>query len=159
MRFDDEEAYERYLAALSRSQRWRDQGSDELTRRLKRAPEVFKLSPTPRSLLRAWGTLKKLWTSAESRVHFMRTHHSAFSGSVRRNSLVCASVITSPLRLPLLRSTVQSHFQLPIITRSATSRLSSSRFQYRAELSIRMIMPVASWLSTNYTSWIQALIA
>lgn len=53
MRFDDEEAYERYLAALSRSQRWRDQGSDELTRRLKRAPEVFKLSPTPRSLLRA----------------------------------------------------------------------------------------------------------
>src|SRR5438034_227514 len=53
LRFDDEEAYERYLAALSRSQRWRDQGSDELTRRLKRAPEVFKLSPTPRSLLRA----------------------------------------------------------------------------------------------------------
>ena len=82
----------------------------------------------------------------------MRTHHSAFSGSVRRNSLVCASVITSPLRLPLLRSTVQSHFHLPIITRSATWRLSSSRFQYRAELPIRMIMPVASWLSTSYTS-------
>ncbi len=46
MRFEDQAAYERQAAALSRSQRWRGEVSDELARRLKGAPEVLKLSPT-----------------------------------------------------------------------------------------------------------------
>jgi len=50
-RFNDPAAYERYLGDLARSQRWRDEISKELSRRLKRAPEVLKLSPTSRSLL------------------------------------------------------------------------------------------------------------
>jgi len=50
-RFNDQTAYELYVAALARSSRWRDEISKELARRLKQAPEVLKLSPTARSLL------------------------------------------------------------------------------------------------------------
>ena len=50
-RFNDQAAYELHLAALARSPRWRDQIAKELAGRLKRAPEVLKLSPTTRSLL------------------------------------------------------------------------------------------------------------
>jgi ketosteroid isomerase-like protein/quinol monooxygenase YgiN len=52
MRFGDQGAYERYLATLSRSQEWNGKTSNELTQRLKRAPEILKLSPTARSQLR-----------------------------------------------------------------------------------------------------------
>ena len=50
--FPDLAAYENYLAALSRSERWRDEVSTALTRHLERAPEVLNLSPTARSQLR-----------------------------------------------------------------------------------------------------------
>src|SRR4029077_5213304 len=50
--FPDLAAYENYLAALSRSERWRGEISIALTRYLERAPEVLKLSPTARSQLR-----------------------------------------------------------------------------------------------------------
>src|SRR6266404_3401287 len=50
-RFNDPDAYERHIAALTQSPRWRDQISKELARRLKREPEILKLSPTTRSLL------------------------------------------------------------------------------------------------------------
>jgi hypothetical protein len=50
-RFNDPAAYELHVAALARSPRWRDEISKELARRLKRAPEIWKLSPTARSLL------------------------------------------------------------------------------------------------------------
>jgi hypothetical protein len=50
--FPDLAAYENYLAALSRSERWRGEVSTALTRYLERAPEVLKLSPTARSQLR-----------------------------------------------------------------------------------------------------------
>jgi hypothetical protein len=50
-RFNNPAAYELHCAALARSQRWRGEISEELPRRLKRAPEILKLSPTPRSLL------------------------------------------------------------------------------------------------------------
>ena len=50
-RFNDAPAYERYLAALTQSPRWRDEISKELARRFKRAPEILKLSTTTRSLL------------------------------------------------------------------------------------------------------------
>jgi quinol monooxygenase YgiN len=50
-RFNDSAAYERHIAALTHSQRWRDEISKELARRLKRQPEILKLSPTTRSLL------------------------------------------------------------------------------------------------------------
>ena len=52
MGFADQAEYERYATTLAGSQRWRGQVSEELTRRLKGAPEVLKLSPTPRSHLR-----------------------------------------------------------------------------------------------------------
>lgn len=52
MRFEDRAAYEHHAAALSRSQRWRGEVSEELARRLKGPPEVLKLSPTARSQLR-----------------------------------------------------------------------------------------------------------
>ena len=51
-RFRDGDAYEDYVAALSRSPRWNGEVSEELARRLKVAPEVLKLSPTARSHLR-----------------------------------------------------------------------------------------------------------
>jgi len=50
-RFNDPGAYERYLAVPTQSPRWRDEISKELARRLKREPEILKLSPTTRSLL------------------------------------------------------------------------------------------------------------
>ena len=50
--FPDLAAYENYLAALSRSERWHSEVSTQLTRFLGRAPEVLKLSPTARSQLR-----------------------------------------------------------------------------------------------------------
>ncbi len=50
-RFNDPAAYERHIAALTQYPRWRDQISKELARRLKREPEILKLSPTMRSLL------------------------------------------------------------------------------------------------------------
>ena len=50
-RFNDAVAYECPIAALTQSPRWRDEISKELTRRLKREPEILKLSPTMRSLL------------------------------------------------------------------------------------------------------------
>ena len=50
-RFNDAAAYERHIAALTQSPPWRDEISKELKRRLKRAPEILKLSPTTRSLL------------------------------------------------------------------------------------------------------------
>ena len=52
MRFQDQDAYERHLAALNQSEQWCSKISNELTRRLRRAPEILKLSPTARSLLR-----------------------------------------------------------------------------------------------------------
>jgi hypothetical protein len=50
-RFNNPVAYERPIAALTQSPRWRDEISKELARRLKREPEILKLSPTTRSLL------------------------------------------------------------------------------------------------------------
>jgi hypothetical protein len=50
-RFDDLAAYERQVADLEKSPLWRDEISKELARRLKRAPEILRLSPTSRSLL------------------------------------------------------------------------------------------------------------
>ena len=50
-RFNDQTAYELYVAAPGRAPRWRDGISGELARRLKQAPEVLKLSPTARSRL------------------------------------------------------------------------------------------------------------
>ena len=50
-RFNDPAAYERHIAALTQSPRWRDENSKELARRLKRPPEILKLSSTTRSLL------------------------------------------------------------------------------------------------------------
>jgi hypothetical protein len=50
--FPDLAAYENYLAALSRSERWRSEVSTPLTRFLERAPEILRLWPTARSLLR-----------------------------------------------------------------------------------------------------------
>ncbi len=49
-RFTDQVAYEGYAAALTESQQWREI-SEGLARRLNRAPEVLKLSPTSRSQL------------------------------------------------------------------------------------------------------------
>ena len=50
-RFNDAGAYERHLAALTQFPRWRDEIAKELARRLKREPEILKLSPTMCSLL------------------------------------------------------------------------------------------------------------
>jgi hypothetical protein len=50
--FPDLAACENYLAALSRSEGWRSKVSTVLTRHLEKAPEVLRLSPTARSLLR-----------------------------------------------------------------------------------------------------------
>jgi len=50
--FPDLAAYENYVAALSRSEQWRDEISTALTRYLEKTPEVLKLSPTARSRLR-----------------------------------------------------------------------------------------------------------
>ena len=49
-RFNDAAAYDAYLDALARSDRW-DEIREELTGRIKGPPEILKLSPTARSLL------------------------------------------------------------------------------------------------------------
>jgi hypothetical protein len=50
-RFSDPSACDRYVAALARSEPWREKIAAELARRLKGTPEILKLSPTGRSLL------------------------------------------------------------------------------------------------------------
>jgi NIPSNAP protein len=50
--FQDSVAYEKYVAARSRSEQWRGEVSKRLAHYLKNAPEVLKLSPTARSQLR-----------------------------------------------------------------------------------------------------------
>ena len=50
--FQDLGAYENHVAALPKSQQWRNEVSGDLARYLDRAPEVMKLSPTARSQLR-----------------------------------------------------------------------------------------------------------
>jgi hypothetical protein len=50
--FRDLAAYERNVAALERSRRWREGVEGVLAPRLVRPPEVLRLSPTARSLLR-----------------------------------------------------------------------------------------------------------
>jgi hypothetical protein len=50
--FPDLAAYKNYVAALSRSEGWRSKVSTALTRHLEKAPELLRLSPTARSLLR-----------------------------------------------------------------------------------------------------------
>jgi hypothetical protein len=49
--FPDEAAYERYAAALGESKIWKDEISKSLNRKLKRKPEILRLSPTARSRL------------------------------------------------------------------------------------------------------------
>ena len=49
--FQGQDAYERHLAKLTRSILWSQYISKFLKRRLRRKPEVLKLSPTPRSRL------------------------------------------------------------------------------------------------------------
>jgi hypothetical protein len=53
VRFNDRAAYERHIAALTQFPRWRDEISKELARRVKRLPEILKLSSTTRSLVEA----------------------------------------------------------------------------------------------------------
>jgi quinol monooxygenase YgiN len=50
-RFSDQAAYEQHLTGLARSRPWRGEVSEALACRLKRPPEVLRLSPTARSLL------------------------------------------------------------------------------------------------------------
>ncbi len=50
--FRDQADYADHLAALANSRHWSAEVSEELARRLKRKPEVLKLSPTRRSQLR-----------------------------------------------------------------------------------------------------------
>jgi hypothetical protein len=50
--FPEEAAYEYHAAALARSRRW-SEVAESLARRVKGPPEVLKLSPTARSLVRA----------------------------------------------------------------------------------------------------------
>jgi quinol monooxygenase YgiN len=51
--FDDEAAHSRHVAQLERSPAWHDRVSPALRERLERRPEVSRLTPTARSLLRA----------------------------------------------------------------------------------------------------------
>ena len=51
-RFRDQAAYEDHTAAFCKSPQWRGEVSQGLTRRLKKPPEILKLSPTARSQLR-----------------------------------------------------------------------------------------------------------
>jgi hypothetical protein len=45
--FQDSAAYENWIAALSQSERWRDEVSVELTRYVDRAPEYSSCHPPP----------------------------------------------------------------------------------------------------------------
>jgi hypothetical protein len=49
--FREEEAYERHVATLAESKLWKEEISKSLKRRLKRKPEILRLSPTLRSRL------------------------------------------------------------------------------------------------------------
>ena len=49
--FQDQAAYERHLAGLARSKLWKGEISKSLKRRLKRKPELLRLTPTVRSRL------------------------------------------------------------------------------------------------------------
>jgi len=49
--FREEEAYERHVAELAESKLWKEEISKSLKRRLKRKPEILRLSPTTRSRL------------------------------------------------------------------------------------------------------------
>lgn len=49
--FRDGAAYERYLAELGRSRRWNGATGKALSTRIKRPPEILRLSPTARSLV------------------------------------------------------------------------------------------------------------
>jgi hypothetical protein len=51
VRLNDAAAYGRHIAALTQLPRRRDEISKELARRMKREPEILKLSPTTQSLL------------------------------------------------------------------------------------------------------------
>jgi hypothetical protein len=50
--FRDKVAYQDHCAALFKSARWQGEVSQEITRRLRKHPEVLRLSPTARSQLR-----------------------------------------------------------------------------------------------------------
>lgn len=50
--FRDSAAYEKYETALAQSPQWRSSVSEELQSRLKGLPEILRLSPTARSLIR-----------------------------------------------------------------------------------------------------------
>ena len=49
--FQDQATYERHVAELARSKLWKQEISKSLKRRLKRKPEILRLSPTTRSRL------------------------------------------------------------------------------------------------------------
>jgi hypothetical protein len=49
--FREEEAYERHIAELAESKVWKEEILKSLKRRLKRKPEILRLSPTSRSRL------------------------------------------------------------------------------------------------------------
>jgi len=49
--FREAEAYERHVATLAESKLWKNEISKSLKRRLKRKPEILRLSPTTRSRL------------------------------------------------------------------------------------------------------------
>ena len=49
--FQDQASYERHIAELAESKLWKDEISKSLKRRLKRKPEILRLSPTTRSRL------------------------------------------------------------------------------------------------------------
>lgn len=49
--FQNQDAYERHLAELARSKLWKEEIPKSLNRRLKRKPELLRLSPTKRSRL------------------------------------------------------------------------------------------------------------
>jgi quinol monooxygenase YgiN len=49
--FPDQATYERHIAELAKSNFWKDEISRSLKRRLKRKPEILRLSPTTRSRL------------------------------------------------------------------------------------------------------------
>jgi hypothetical protein len=51
-RFEDAADYQRHLNALQRQPQWRDQISAKLAAQLSSPPEILKLQPTARSLLR-----------------------------------------------------------------------------------------------------------
>jgi quinol monooxygenase YgiN/uncharacterized C2H2 Zn-finger protein len=49
--FQDQAAYERHITVLARSKLWKEEISKSLKRRLKRKPELLRLTPTARSRL------------------------------------------------------------------------------------------------------------